>query len=336
MLKSWTDAARLMCQGQPAGSVDGSPYLPPSDTGEALGLSAANLTLTIGFGPTFFDRDGQDRFGLGRSRPDALIDLPAFAGDEIDPQRSDGDIIVQACADDAQVTFHAIRNLARIARGVAVIRWSQLGFGRTSSTSRAQQTPRNLMGFKDGTNNIKTEDTELMAQHVWVNASDQPTWMRDGSYMVIRRIRMLIEVWDRSSLGDQQRTFGRDKVEGAPLGQSGEFAPVDLAARDATGAPLIPTNAHIRLASHSSLNGVRILRRGYSFTDGMDVRTGQLDTGLFFICFQRNPATQFVTIQRNLAHDGLNEYIQHTASGVYAIPPGVQSGEYWGQSLLES
>ena len=335
MLKSWTEAARRMCAGEPAGSVAGSPYVPPTDTGEAIGLSPANLTLTIGFGPSFFEQNGQDRFGLRKSRPEALIDLPPFAGDELDPQRSGGDIVVQACADDAQVTFHAIHNLARIARGVAVIRWSQLGFGRTSSTSRAQQTPRNLMGFKDGTNNIKTEDTDLMTQHVWVDASDQPDWMRGGTYMVARRIRMLIEVWDRSSLADQEQTFGRDKVNGAPLGRSDEFAPVDLSATDASGALIVPERAHIRLASHSALNGVRILRRGYSFADGMDVRTGQLDTGLFFICFQRNPATQFVPMQRNLARDNLNEYIKHTGSGIFAVPPGVQSGGYWGQSLLE-
>jgi deferrochelatase/peroxidase EfeB len=124
-------------------------------------------------------------------------------------------------------------------------------------------------------------------------------------------------------------------VGGAPLGQGDEFAPVDLVSRDATGELVIPERAHIRLASHSSLNGVRILRRGYSFADGMDARTGQLDTGLFFICFQRNPATQFVPMQRNLARDKLNEYIKHTGSGIFAIPPGVQPGGYWGQSLFE-
>jgi deferrochelatase/peroxidase EfeB len=335
MLKQWTDAARRMCAGEPAGPVSGSPYLPPADTGEAIGLSAANLTVTLGCGPGFFERDGQDRFGLKQFRPEALIDMPTFAGDELEPECSGGDLIVQACADDAQVTFHAIHNLARIARGVAVIRWSQLGFGRTSSTSRKQETPRNLMGFKDGTNNIKTEDDDLMREQVWVGAGDQPAWMRGGTYMVARRIRMLIEVWDRSSLADQEQTFGRDKVTGAPLGETGEFTTVDLDARDAKGDLVIPEHAHIRLASHITLNGVRILRRGYSFADGMDIRTGQLDTGLFFICFQRNPATQFVPMQRNLARDNLNEYIKHTGSGIYAVPPGVQAGGYWGQTLFE-
>jgi deferrochelatase/peroxidase EfeB len=330
LLKNWTDAARRMCAGEPAGPVSGSPYLPPADTGEAIGLSAANLTVTVGFGPGFFNK-----VGLKRARPAALIDLPAFAGDELEPDRSGGDVIVQACADDAQVTFHAIHNLARIARGVAVIRWSQLGFGRTSSTSRKQETPRNLMGFKDGTNNIKTEDDDLMREQVWVGVTDQPAWMRGGTYMVARRIRMLIEVWDRSSLADQEQTFGRDKVTGAPLGQSGEFTTVDLDARDAQGDPVIPERAHIRLASHTTLNGIRILRRGYSVADGMDIRTGQLDTGLFFICFQRDPATQFVLLQRSLARDNLNEYITHTGSGIYAIPPGVQLGGYWGQTLFE-
>ena len=71
---------------------------------------------------------------------------------------------MQACADDPQVAFHAVRNLARIGRGIVVMRWSQLGFGRTSSTSTAQETPRNLMGFKDGTNNITAEEPRSLAR----------------------------------------------------------------------------------------------------------------------------------------------------------------------------
>jgi deferrochelatase/peroxidase EfeB len=336
LLQTWTDAARRMSTGQPVGAVDGSALLPPVDTGEAIGLPAANLTLTFGFGPSFFERDSKDRFGLKAARPSALIDLPAFAGDELDPTRCGGDLVVQACAEDAQVTFHAVRNLARLARGKAVIRWSQLGFGRTSSTSQAQETPRNLMGFKDGTNNIKAEETDLMREHVWVGPYEQPVWMRGGTYMVVRRIRMLIEVWDRSGLADQEQTFGRDKVSGAPIGTRNEFDTVDLSAHDATGNLRIPEHAHIRLANHGSVDGARILRRGYSFTDGMDARSGQLDAGLFFICFQRDPERQFVAIQRNLATDKLNEYIKHTGSAIFAIPPGVQPGEYWGQALIDA
>src|SRR5204863_2696476 len=119
---------------------------------------------TIGFGPSLFD----GRFGLADKRPPALIDLPAFPGDGLEARRSGGDICVQACANDPQVAVHAIRNLARIGFGKVAVRWSQLGFGRTSSTSESQTTPRNLFGFKDGTRNLKAEEPALLDQHVWV------------------------------------------------------------------------------------------------------------------------------------------------------------------------
>jgi deferrochelatase/peroxidase EfeB len=168
---------------------------------------------------------------------------------------------------------------------------------------------------------------------VWAGA-EAPPWMRGGTYMVARRIRMLIEVWDRASLGDQEQTIGRVKASGAPLGRSAEHDPVDLAARGPDG-PVIPADAHIRLASASANGGQKILRRGYSFTDGFDPQLGQLDAGLFFICFQRDPETGFVAIQRRLgATDALGEYIQHTGGGLFAMLPGVRRGQYLGQGLL--
>jgi deferrochelatase/peroxidase EfeB len=335
LLQLWTVEAELMTKGELVGPPTTSPLSPPRDTGEAEGLPPARLTVTFGFGPTLFEKDGEDRFGLASRRPAALADLPAFAGDELDPSRGGGDLVVQACAEDPVVAFHAIRNLARLGRGLVVMRWSQLGFGRTSSTAASQVTPRNLMGFKDGTNNLKLEDTAGLATDVWVAPTDDPAWMRGGSYMVTRRIRMLIETWDRASLDDQERTIGRVKDSGAPLGAAGEFDPVDLSAHTAAGDPVIPADAHIRLAGPASNDGERILRRGYSFTDGMDPVTGQLDAGLFFICFQRDPRVQFVPIQRRLGQqDALNEYIVHVASGLYAIPPGASPNGFVGETLL--
>jgi len=321
LLRAWTEAAERMTAGELVGEID-EQAAPPVDTGEALGLPPSRLTITFGLGPTLFD----ERFGLASRKPAELTELPPLPGDELEPDRSGGDLCVQACADDPQVVFHAVRNLARIGRGAVVMRWSQLGFGRTSSTSRSQATPRNLMGFKDGTNNIKLEDTDALAQHVWV---ERPGWLRGGTYLVARRIRMLIEVWDRASLGDQEATIGRVKDSGAPLGGHREFDPVDLASKR------IPADAHIRLAAPSTNGGNKILRRGYSFTDGMDERLGQLDAGLFFISFQRHPAG-FVELQRRLGgSDALNEYIVHTGGGLFAVPPGVSPGGYVGQTLLD-
>jgi deferrochelatase/peroxidase EfeB len=332
LLATWAAAAAQMTKGDPVGPVETVPQAPPVDTGEAMGLGAAQLTITVGFGPSLFD----ERFGLAAHKPAALEQLPALPGDYLHADISDGDLCVQACANDPQVAFHAVRNFARLARGTAVMRWSQLGFGRTSSTSTSQQTPRNLLGFKDGTNNIKSEDGTELDDYVWVgDETDQP-WMRGGSYLVSRRIRMLIESWDTDYLADQENVFGRFKVSGAPLTGTNEFDPVDLNAKKPDGTPVIPLNAHIRLASHVTNNGIRILRRGYSYTDGIDQETGLLDAGLFFIVFCKDAHQQFVPLQRRLGqHDSLNEYIRHTSSALFAVPPGLSGpGDYYGKALF--
>ena len=260
LLRAWTAAAARMVRGEGAGKYGpvGGPYQgPPDDTGEALGLPPSALTITFGFGPTLFTAtDGADRFGLAERRPEGLIDLPHFPADNLDPARSGGDLCVQACADDPQVAVHAVRNLARIAFGSAAVRWSQLGFGRTSSTSTEQVTARNLMGFKDGTANLKAEDPSLLAEHVWVADGDDPAapWLVDGTFLVARRINMHIETWDRTSLQEQENIIGRDKGEGAPLSGGDEFTPLDFDAEGAAG-PLIPLDAHVRLAHPTENHG---------------------------------------------------------------------------------
>ncbi|HEY4006174.1 MAG TPA: iron uptake transporter deferrochelatase/peroxidase subunit [Pseudonocardia sp.] len=340
LLVAWTNAASQMTTGSDVGTgaVTGPPAAPPQDTGEAFGLAAARLTLTVGFGTSLFvGAGGTDRFGLAARRPAALADLPAFPGDALEPARSGGDLCVQACADDPQVAVHAVRNLARLARGTAAVRYSQLGFGRTSSTSTAQATPRNMMGFKDGTSNIKAEDNAAMDTHVWVRPAERPSWMAGGSYLVSRRIRILIEPWDSTPLTEQERVIGRAKGSGAPAGRNAEFDPLDLAARNTSGEPVVDAKAHVRLAHESHNDGAVLLRRGYSFVDGTDA-LGRLDAGLFFLAYQRDPRTQFVRIQTSLAgkaNDALNEYIQHVGSGLFACPPGVVPGQYWGQALFE-
>lgn len=334
LFRAWSEAGARMTQGEPVGEENHSQFLPPDDTGEAFGLHPANLTLTFGLGPSFFEKEAEDRFGLASSMPDALAPLPPLTGDVLDEARSDGDLCIQACADDPQVAFHAVRNLIRIARGLAVVRWSQLGFGRTASTSKTQDTPRNLMGLKDGTNNIKAEDTGLMDRYVWVPEGEGPAWMAGGTYLVARRIRMLIEVWDRVSLSEQEGSIGRHKYSGAPIGKEDEFDSVDLEAKDDDGELLISEDAHVRLARQNEEE--RILRRGYSFTDGFDAERGQLDAGLFFISFQRDPHGQFVPLQQRLAaSDRLNEYIRHTASALFACPPGTSEGGYVGERLFD-
>jgi deferrochelatase/peroxidase EfeB len=326
LLRRWTTAAERMTVGAeaaPGGAVNRNPEAPPSDTGEALGLPASSLTITLGIGGSLLDK-------LGIPRPPEMAELPPFTGDQIDPALSGGDLCLQACADDPQVAVHAVRNLVRTGFGTTAVRWSQLGFGRTSSTSTTQQTHRNLFGFKDGTNNLKAEDGALLDEHVWVPPSQGPAWLAGGTYLVARRIRMHVETWDRTSLSEQESLTGRTKGEGAPIGQPREFDLPDLGPTSPIGE-----DAHVRLASAQNLGGVRIMRRGYNFVDGSD-GSGHLNAGLFFVAFMRDPHRQFVPMQSALARrDKMMEYIEHTSSAVFAVPPGLGEGAYWGQSLLE-
>ena len=329
LLTVWTDAATRLTAGEPLAGEGGS-FAPPVDTGEAVGLGPSRLTLTVGFGPGLFD----GRFGLASLRPAALAELPPFAGDQLDAGASGGDLCVQACADDPQVAFHAIHNLSRLALGTATLRFVQSGFGRTAAPGAGQPTPRNLLGFHDGTANPDPSNDAAMRRIVWVDGGDQE-WMVGGSYLVARRVRIHLEQWDRSTVEEQERTIGRMKVSGAPLGGTHEDQPVDLNALTADGELVIPDSAHIRVASPATNGGQAILRRGYSFADGIDPVTGELDAGLFFVCFQKDPRVQFVPIQQRLSeNDALDQYLVHTTSGVFACPPGVRPGESLGAGLL--
>lgn len=338
LLQDWTVAAETLTTGGVIGTgiEPENPLLPPDDTGESEGLHAGHLTLTFGFGRSLFTGStdagqGSDPYGIAHQLPDAFQPLPSFAFDLLEAEQSGGDLCVQACADDPQVAVHAIRNLTRIAFGRARLAWSQLGFGRTSSTSRAQDTPRNLFGFKDGTMNVMAEETDALNSHVWVG-NEAPAWLRGGSYLVARKILMTIESWDRSSLAEQERVFGRTKRAGAPLSGGGEFDEPDFdAERDEV--PVIDIAAHVRLAHPQHNGGARLLRRGYNYVDGSN-GLGQIGAGLFFISFQRDPEA-FVRVQQSLKPDLLNEYIRHVSSGLWAIPAGVTPGNYIGQRLFE-
>ena len=337
LLRTWTEAAERMTSGDTAATLGQEPAEPPADSGDALGLVPARLTLTFGFGAGLFVKDGNDRYGLAARRPEALVDLPRFNGDQLAPTRSGGDLSLQASADDPQVAFHAVRQLVRLAYGSAQMRWAQTGF---SSAAADGGTPRNLMGFKDG-----TQRPESFDQVVWIG-NDGPEWMRGGSYLVVRRIRIALEHWDRMERGFQEEVMGRHKYSGAPLGKSGEFEPLDLEAMDKDGNPVISDNAHVRLAAAASNEGAQILRRGYSYNDGVNFtaerwppwRQGmEYDAGLLFLAYQRDPRTGFIKIYENMSKlDMMNQFVTHTGSGLFAVPGGIAKGEFVGQRLFES
>jgi deferrochelatase/peroxidase EfeB len=327
LLAALSAAAARLTAGKPIGPVS-TGVSPPVDTGEAIGLGPSRLTITFGLGPALFE---PGRFGLEAQRPAPLVELPSFANDSLEPGICHGDIAVQACAEDPQVVFHAVHDLIRLATPTAVPRWALAGFGRTLNTTGVL-TPRNLFGFKEGTANILSQDQLALERFVWAGPPESAAWMSGGSYMVVRRIQMLLNQWDSISLDQQEKTFGRHKLSGAPLGERHEHDPIDLNAVS-HGHLAISRLAHIRLASPEYNNGQRLLRRGYSYTDGL--ANGAAAAGQLFICFQRDPRVQFIPMQTRLAlNDLLNEHTKHIGSAIFACPPGAQRRGFVGEGLF--
>jgi deferrochelatase/peroxidase EfeB len=334
LLADWTSAAAALTRGLPVGRATTGPDAVPIDTGEALDLPPAALTLTFGFGPSLFrDARGRDRFGIAAQQPRTLVPIPAFPGDALDPQKVGGDLCIQACADDPQVAMHAVRNLLRIAGDRVTVAWTQSGFNRAAALASVPTTPRNLFGFRDGTNNIGSP-ADLDA-FVWARPEDSP-WLAGGTTLVVRRIRMFLSPWDAETLQAQEEVFGRTKGDGAPLSGGSERTPPDFTVRDDAGLPRIPVDSHVALAHPSRNAGARILRRAFNYADATDP-DGTPDAGLFFMSYQRDLARQYIPMQRRLAEsDLLNEYIRHTASAAFVIPPGVhRPGDVIGGTLLD-
>ena len=311
MFKDWTDYSSKLVDGELVKKDGSNALLPPSDTGETVGLNPYRLTLTFGVSADFLKK-----MGLEKKRPKEFRDLPPFPKEQLQEKYTGGDIVIQACADDEQVAFHAVRNLVRKARNTVTMKWSQSGF---AAIGDRMSTPRNLFGFKDGTANVtKEKDFDKV---IWTDSDD---WMNGGTYMAVRRIQMFLETWDRTNLQEQENTFGRYKESGAPFGKKDEFDEVDL--------DLLPVDSHVRLAKEVNKP---IYRRSYSYSDGIVDKTGQFDTGLLFLAFQKNPDS-FVKVQTNLgAEDKMNEYVTHIGSGLFACFAGVKKGEYLGQKLFE-
>lgn len=320
LMRRWSDTARRLMAGEPA---------PSGDTGVALDAGPAGLTITFGFGRSFFSRTG-----LEKQRPAALAPLPEFSNDRIDKRRSEGDLWVQIGADDALVAFHALRALQKDAAGTAHVRWQMNGFNRSPGATAHPMTTRNLMGQVDGTRNPKPEEPDF-EERVFVPASGEPAWMANGSYAVVRRIRMLLDDWEKLPLAEQEKVIGRRKADGAPLSGGTETTEMDLEKTDAEGHPVVPLDAHARITRPDQNGGAAMLRRPFSYHDGIDA-DGVPDAGLLFICWQADPLRGFVTVQRKLDRgDALSRFIRHEASGLYAVPGGAAEGEYVGQRLLE-
>jgi deferrochelatase/peroxidase EfeB len=310
LLSDWTELMVALCEPAASG---------PAGTGERAELGPRGLTVTVGLGSGLFD----DRYGLRDRRP---VGLPrdGFAVEErLDARLGDGDLLVQVCADDRQVSFHAVHQLANAALGIAARRWTQHGF---LSRQGRGATPRNVAGFKDGTANLSTADEAGLARHVWVAAGADRDGMVGGTYLVYRRIRMRLQAWDRTAVADQERVIGRRKLSGAPLGGRTEREPLEPTAA--------PPRSHARAMHPDGNAGVRLLRRSYNYDDGATA-DGDADAGVAFICFVADPTAQFDGLARRFEHDDdLRDYAIPTAGAVFAVPPAPGPGEHVGQRLL--
>lgn len=318
LLQRWSTAAEALTAGRPA-----------SDRTDTMTADSgpASLTITIGFGPSLFGKAGLPV----NARPAALAPLPAFPGEALDASRSDGDVGVVVAADDAIVVFSALRTLEQLAAGIAAPRWQFAGFTRGRGvTTNEGATVRNLMGQLDGTKNPKPSEATFGKQ---VFAAEN--WMKNGSYLVVRRIRMLLDDWEQLPIAVQEHVIGRTKDSGAPLSGGVETTAANFGVRGADGQPLIPADSHMRLATSAFNAGAAMLRRGYSFADPQ--RGGGMEAGLIFLAWQADPRTGFIPVQRNLiaGNDRLSHFTRHETSALFAMPGGVARGEFVGQRLFE-
>lgn len=325
LFKDWTPAAVKLMNGEKIGTSPND-LVPPKDTGESLGLDAKNLTVTFGVGQTLFGK-----IDFGSKKPKELKKLPHFPKDQLNEDFSDGDICIQACADDPQVAFHAIRNLVRIASGRVTLKWTQAGFNAIAVKNGKAETPRNLFAFKDGTENpTSAKDAKDV---VFIQSGESKSWLTGGTYLIARRIQMHLETWDRTALDEQDATFGRHRDSGAPIGKKNEFDAMEIERKDANGNYIVPETSHVFLAKSVK---ARLLRRSFSYASGVIDKTGSHDAGLLFVSFQKNPQ-QFIDIQNSLGRlDKMNEYITHRGSALFACFPGVKKGSFIGEALFNT
>jgi dye decolorizing peroxidase len=341
LMRLWTADARALCTSEtPVGSLE-----------PEMADTPANLTITCGLGERVFDV-----IGAAKLRPKWLRDVEAFDRDKLDPAWGQTDIVLQICCDDPVTAGHAMRHMIRAGQDYAQVKWLQQGYGHAYGAGGKGDTPRNHFGQLDGTVNPRGD--EEMDQQVWID--EGPQWARGGTSMVVRRIRMNLDTWEKLDRKSRENSIGRKLDNGAPLTGEEEFDKPDFDAVDKYGLPTIDRNSHIaRAQAPDGKPQERMLRRAFNYDmqpdyapisetgfvndeeeiSGTDVQLS--NSGLVFICFQKDMSKVFEPMQRRMDEvDLLNEWITHIGSAVYFVPPGVQSGgttgTFWAETLIDA
>jgi deferrochelatase/peroxidase EfeB len=330
LLQTLTTRIEFLTKGGKVPQID--PKLPPVNSG-VMGdqVFPDNLTVTVAVGASLFD----GRFGLEKVKPIHLVNMPAFPNDALDGDRCHGDVLLQFCSNTAETNIHALRDIIKNLPDLISLRWQLDGFLPPHTIKKPGESVRNLLGFKDGTANLDAGDNKLMNKAVWVQPkSHEPAWTTGGTYQVVRIIRNKVEFWDRTPLKEQQEIIGRDKYSGAPLGMKQE-KDIPKYEEDPEGKTIFKT-AHIRLANPRKSDLGFILRRGFNYSRGY-TKSGQLDMGLLFVCFQADLERGFITVQERLNGEPLEEYIRPVGGGYFFALPGIENqNSYFGKTLLES
>ncbi|MCO4317994.1 iron uptake transporter deferrochelatase/peroxidase subunit [Phyllobacterium sp. 21LDTY02-6] len=329
-----TERIAFLMQGGAPPQLDDK--LPPADSG-LLGpdIPPDNLTMTVSLGASFFEQ----RSWLAAHRPVQLSRMAASPNDALDADLCHGDLLLQISSNTPDTNIHALRDILKNLPDLMVLRWKQEGSVPVlpPKPDGSHETARNFLGFRDGTANPDANDKALMDRIVWVTAeSGEPQWAVAGSYQVVRIIRNFVERWDRTPLGEQERIIGRRKASGAPFGGKVEADLPDYAG-DPEGT-ITPLDAHIRLANKRSKGSDAnlILRRPFNYSNGVS-KSGQLEQGLLFICYQADLEKGFITVQRQLDGEPLEEYIKPIGGGFfYALPGARDERDFLGRTLLEA
>ena len=318
----------------PASSKD----VPSAETGElgfTDGYERYSLTITVAFAKTAYAKLGVP----DTEHPQDLVPIPWAQLSDAPRKTDNGDVLVQVCSDSIYVNEHVQRRIEEELGDRFAIAWVVAGAQRHNSRAGRpnREEGRALIGFMDGTNNLNPRDNPADHELVFVDPekvssyppqvpaitggqpnpygggpqppqfpadlrappATEPAWTTGGTYVVVRASTIDTAVWDKQTLGSQEKIVGRFKVSGSALDKPDDPqsppADPDYAA-DPNGATT-PLTAHIRKSNPRTADDLarRIFRRGYPLVLANIEATLR---GLVFVAFGRTITTQFEFITR--------------------------------------